>query len=142
MNKYGVPAVPYSESRGVIEGIMVTHPSSLNNDLKKNPDLLKNLKVFLSDEGHHLQADTWNRLLKSAPGIEFSIAMSASVINPARIPVTELNHLDYGEALVIGDTVNIIMFLFLVTISCAVVGLPHLRPKRPRCGAVSAVTGL
>lgn len=109
MNKYGVPAAPYSESRGVIEGIMVTHPSSLNNDLKKNPDLLKNLKVFLSDEGHHLQADTWNRLLKSAPGIEFSIAMSASVINPARIPVTELNHLDYGEALVIGATGNIIL---------------------------------
>lgn len=109
MNKYGVPAVPYSESRGIIEGIMVTHPSSLNNDLKKNPELLKDLKIFLSDEGHHLQAETWNRLLKSAPNIEYSIAMSASVIDPARIPVTDLNHLEYGEALVIGATGNIIL---------------------------------
>lgn len=109
MNKYGIPAAPYSESRGIVQGVTVTHPSSLNNDLKKNPDLLKNLKVFLSDEGHHLQADTWNRLLRSSPSIEFSIAMSASVIEPSKVPVTDMNHLDYSEALVIGATGNIIL---------------------------------
>lgn len=109
MNRYGVPAAPYSDSRGLVQGVTVTHPSSLNNDLKKNPDLLKNLKVFLSDEGHHLQADTWNRLLQSSPNIEFSVAMSASVIEPSKIPVKDLNHLDYSEALVVGATGNIIL---------------------------------
>ena len=29
MNKYGIPAAPYSESRGIVQGVTVTHPSSL-----------------------------------------------------------------------------------------------------------------
>lgn len=106
---YGIDASAYSESRGSISGVLVTHPTSLNNDLEKNPDLLKDLKIFLSDEGHHLQADTWNRLLTSCSSIEYSIAMSASVIDPNRLPIVELGRLEYNEILVIGATGDIIM---------------------------------
>ena len=109
LRRYGIDASAYSESRGSISGVLVTHPTSLNNDLEKNPDLLRNLKVFLSDEGHHLQADTWNRLLVSCSNIEFSIAMSASVIDPNRIPIVELGRLDYNEVLVVGATGDVIM---------------------------------
>lgn len=109
LRRYGIDVSAYSESRGSISGVLVTHPTSLNNDLEKNPDLLRNLKVFLSDEGHHLQADTWNRLLVSCSNIEFSIAMSASVIDPNRIPIVELGRLDYNEVLVVGATGDVIM---------------------------------
>lgn len=110
LNTYQIPAIAYSESRRNVEGVLVTHPSSLNNDLEKDPDLLSKLKVFLSDEGHHLQADSWNRLLRSSAALEFSIALSASVVDPNRIPVQDLTKIDYQEALVIGATGNVIMY--------------------------------
>ena len=109
LKKYGINAKAYSSNRGKLSGVIVTHPASLNNDLDKNPKLLETLKVFLSDEGHHLQADTWNHLINSCSNIEFSIAMSASVINPNRLPIKELGRLDYHEALVLGATGDVIM---------------------------------
>lgn len=109
LRKYGIDATAYSESRGSVSGVLVTHPTSLNNDLENNPDLLSDLKIFLSDEGHHLQADTWNRLLNSCENVEYSIAMSASVIDPNRLPVVEIGRLEFNELLVIGATGDIIM---------------------------------
>lgn len=109
LRKYGINASTYSESRGSVSGVLVTHPASLNNDLEKNPALLSNLKVFLSDEGHHLQADTWHRLLKSCNNLEYSIAMSASVIDPNRIPIVDIGRLEYNELLVVGATGDVIM---------------------------------
>lgn len=109
MNKYGIPAEPYSKSRGTFSGVMVTHPTSLNNDLEKDPYILKDCKIFLSDEGHHLQANTWNALAWSTPQVEFSIAMSASVISPGSLPIKTLRQLTYQESLVLGATGNVIL---------------------------------
>lgn len=109
LNKYGVDAKPYSENRGVIEGIIVTHPQSLNNDLKKNPSLIQDVKIFLSDEGHHLQADTWNCLLDFMTKVEFRLAVSASVIDSGKIPVVTLSTLDLTELSVLGATGDILM---------------------------------
>lgn len=109
LRKYGIEACSYADSRGEVKGVIVTHPASLNNDLEQNPDLLSNLKIFLSDEGHHLQADTWNKLLSKCDKLEYSIAMSASVIDPGKLPISSISQLEYNELLVIGATGDIIM---------------------------------
>lgn len=109
LKKYGIDATPYSECRGSISGVVVTHPMSLNNDLDKDENLLASVKVFISDEGHHLKATTWYTLLNAMPNLEFSIAMSASVIEPSRLPITDLSKLKYDETMVIGATGNVIL---------------------------------
>lgn len=107
--KYGIPATKYSKTRGVIEGIVVTHPQSVNNDLTKDNKILSNVKVFICDEGHHLKGDTWRRLTKYMTSVEFSLAVSATAIYPEHLPVTDLKMLEPDELLVLGATGGVLL---------------------------------
>lgn len=111
---YGVKVTEYSQIRkdGISDnsGIIITHPKSLLNDLNKNDKLLNPVKIILSDEGHHSSCETWFKIMIGCINAEFSIAMSASVISPSKIPVMNLNKLLPEESLVIGATSNIIYY--------------------------------
>lgn len=107
--KYGIPATKYSKRRGKVEGIVVTHPASVNNDLSKDNSILSNVKVFICDEGHHLKADTWRRLSKYMDSVEFSLAVSATAIYPEHLPVVELSRLEPDELLVLGATGGVLL---------------------------------
>lgn len=108
-NKYGIPATKYSKRRGVIEGIVVTHPTSVNNDISKNSGLLKDLQVIVTDEGHHLKATTWRNILYNAPNIEYSIAVSATAVGQEKLPVTDIHKLEGAELQVVGATGNVLL---------------------------------
>lgn len=108
-NKYGIPATKYSKRRGVIDGIVVTHPTSVNNDISKNSELLKDLQIIITDEGHHLKATTWRNILYNAPNIEYSIAVSATAVGQEKLPITDISKLDGSELQVIGATGNVLL---------------------------------
>lgn len=103
--RYGITATEYGSSRE-INGVQVTHPMSLVNDLEKNCLHLANLHVIICDEGHHLTAKTWRAILDNAPMLECRFALSASVINIDHINTVTLeamfDKLDYEELLVLG----------------------------------------
>lgn len=49
--KYGINAVDYGKKRQIIKGaVNITHPASLNNDLEKDENILKDIKVYMCDE--------------------------------------------------------------------------------------------
>lgn len=53
-NKYSLDAVDYNKSRIIQKGkINVSHPASLNNDLSKDNNILKDVKVYFTDECLH-----------------------------------------------------------------------------------------
>lgn len=115
LRKYKIPATEYADSRGDISGVMVTHPLSLSRDIDKNDKLLDNLQVLISDEGHHLQANTWNKITCNAPKLEFSICMSALVIDYDKIPrvdnLNDLSNLSVEELLVVGGSGPVLLNL-------------------------------
>ena len=103
-NKYGIPAKKYSECRGHIDGSVVTHPKSLNNDLKKDPTILSDLSVFLTDECHRLVATTYRSLIKYMDSVEFALGVSASAVSSSKIPVHDIDTLDESELKIVGAT--------------------------------------
>lgn len=109
LNAYGIPAEMYAKNRGTLTGISVTHPMSLNNDLKDDPTILRDLKVFITDECHRLSADTWRSLINYMDNVEFTLGVSASAIYPTKIPVKSLDMLDGDEVRIIGVTGNVIL---------------------------------
>ena len=109
MQKYGIPAIEYSKCRGVIEGVVITHPMSLNNDIKKDKSLLSDVKVFLTDECHRMSADTWRSLIEHMDNVEFVLGVSASAIYPTKVPVKELSTLTVDELKIVGATGNVIL---------------------------------
>lgn len=116
MNNYGIPALEYVDTRGgELQGVMVTHPASLSRDLAKNENLLNDVVILLCDEGHHLQASTWNRITKSSSKLEYSLCMSALVIEPDDLPkpdnILSLLKLSLEELLVIGGTGQVLINL-------------------------------
>lgn len=108
-NKYGIKAKEYSDCRGTIDGIIITHPMSLLNDLKKNNKLFDSVKIFIADECQHLQSDSWSTIVNSLPVVEYRLGLSALVIDPDKVPITTINKLDYSELMAIGGTGNILM---------------------------------
>ena len=102
--KYGINATTYNSNRGNINGIVVAHPTSLNNDLKKNPDLLNDVQVFICDEAHHLVAKTWKSLFKSLVSVEFSVGVSASVVDLDTPYISNIKDLSPEQASIVGIT--------------------------------------
>lgn len=81
-NKYELDAVDYNKSREIQKGkINVSHPASLNNDLNKNNDILKEVKVYLCDETHHQGAVSYNMTAINVPNSEYMIGVSASAVS-------------------------------------------------------------
>lgn len=109
LNSYGIQAKNYSDCRGEIDGIIITHPSSLMNDLDKNSHLLNEIKIFIADECQHLRAQQWSRTVASLPKVEYRLGLSALVVDPNKLPITDIHKLDYEEIMAIGGTGNILM---------------------------------
>lgn len=107
--KYGITAIKYNKRRGHIDGIVVTHPMSVNNDISKNPNLLDELQVLICDEGHHLSADSYMRIATNAKNLEYCLALSATVVDMNKLPITDLSQLSPDEALVVGATGNVLV---------------------------------
>lgn len=81
-NKYELDAVDYNKSREIQKGkINISHPASLNNDLNKNNDILKEVKVYLCDETHHQGAVSYNMTAINVPNSEYMIGVSASAVS-------------------------------------------------------------
>lgn len=110
LNKYQIPATAYNSHRDINSSeIILTHPMSLNNDIAKNPSLLKDIKAIFYDEAHHLRSTTWFSLMKSLSNVEYSIALSASIVSPEKIGCTDLKEYTVGEALAIGGSGRLLL---------------------------------
>lgn len=110
LNKYNIPATAYGSHRDIdASEVILTHPQSLTNDVLKDPDLLKDVKMIIFDEGHHLQSDTWFNLMESLHNVEYSISLSASIINPDRIGSTDLKDYTINEALAVGGSGRLLL---------------------------------
>jgi len=101
LKKYGIESSEYKADR-TIDGIKVTHPASLYNDLDKNKDSLATLNCIICDEGHHLSAITWRTILDSAQNLEVKLAFSASIISQDKVKFSSLLELDFDESLIVG----------------------------------------
>lgn len=110
LRKYNIPATAYGSHRDIgASEVILTHPVSLGNDITKNPELLKDVQVILYDEGHHLRADTWFELMKSLVNVEYSIALSASIVNPDKVGCIDLKQYSIGEALAVGGSGRLLL---------------------------------
>ena len=109
LSKYGIPSKKLDNKESGIEGIVITHPSSVSRMIKTNPSNLMDLKILLSDEGHHLQAFTWSRIIENALNIEYSIALSATVFDDKVYDNKSLFNLTYDESLVVQATGKLLM---------------------------------
>lgn len=91
----GIDIVDYSDNRKIIKNcVNITHPTSLNNDLEKDSNILEDVEVLFGDEGHHFKSNQYGTSALNCPNLIYSIAMSASAIDQKN--VGKLNILDYN----------------------------------------------
>lgn len=110
LSKYKIPIVDYREYRDISASpVFVTHPKALQNDILRNPKVLENVKVMIYDEGHHLKAESWHSLHRALPNLEYSIALSASAVDPDRVTCRNLYEFTLDEALIIGATGRVLV---------------------------------
>ena len=108
--KYDIPATEYNKNRKIIPNtINIAHPSSLGNDLDKDPELLKEVEVLFCDETHHLKADTWRRPIVNLTNCEYFIGLSASAIDQGHVGKECLQDYTYDELLCIGAAGNLLI---------------------------------
>lgn len=105
---YNIHATTYNSTRKV-EGVVVSHPSSINNDIKLGVDNLEDLEVLLCDEGHHLSANSWRYVLNKSKNIEYKFALSASIIDQSRVGSQKLSEYSSNERLIIGSTGDLLV---------------------------------
>lgn len=108
-NEYGIPVSQYREDRFSVEGVVVTHPMSLYNDVQKDKDAFGNIKIFIGDEFHHQPCTTWYSIYNALTGLEVSLGFSASIIHKSKLPIYNLSKLTYEESVIIGCTGPIII---------------------------------
>lgn len=108
--KYDIPVSIYGNSRHILKNhVNVCHPKSLGNDLAKDPELLNSIQVLFGDETHHLSAPSFRTPTYYMSSLEYSIGLSASVIDQSHVSNKEITEYSYGEALVIGATGPLVM---------------------------------
>lgn len=96
--KYGINAVDYGKNRKIIQNaVNITHPMSLNNDLEKDPELLKEIKVYLCDECHHIGSTSYSTTVLNVPNAEYTIGVSASAISQEHIGCKNVADYDIRE---------------------------------------------
>lgn len=109
-SRYGLDAVPYNKSRmDFSHSIIVSHPTSLLNDLKKDPCLLEETDAVFWDEVHHVRSDSWQTLNKSMYSAQYSIGLSALAVSVDNLQETDINSLTLDEALILGATGPVFM---------------------------------
>lgn len=81
---YGINAVSWSEHRGKpLESneVVVAMPTSLRNDIRKNPEIAKSVRMVIADECHHASSASWYEVLTSFSNIEYAIGLSATAVS-------------------------------------------------------------
>lgn len=109
LEEVGIPSKIYSDCRGEIDGIVVAHPMSINNDLDKDVLDFSKLKILIGDEAHHTSCTTWTRVFDSAENAEIVLGFSASIVDSRRLPINKISELHYDEALVYSSTGEILL---------------------------------
>ena len=108
--KYNISVCSYSSNRSIKKfTVNISHPSSLCNDLEKNPDLLKDVSVVLCDEAHHLKASSYQTPLQSATNSNIVIGLSASAITQEHVGFTDIRDYSINETYVIALTGPLLM---------------------------------
>ena len=108
--KYGLTATSYTKTREIRENsVNICHPSSLGNDIDKNPDLLKGVTVLLGDESHHFNSEQFRKPTYNMPNLILSIGVSASVILQEHIGFRDIRDYDIKEVLAFSATGPLLM---------------------------------
>lgn len=96
--KYGINAVDYGKKRQIIKGaVNITHPASLNNDLEKDENILKDIKVYMCDECHHSSCTSYMTTILNIPSAEYTIGVSASAVSQEHIGEKNIANYDINE---------------------------------------------
>lgn len=110
LKKYDIPISNYREERSIIKNsINICHPKSLVNDLKSNPELLKDVNVILGDEVHHMKSILFRTPSDNANYIDYSIGLSASAIQVNHVGKPKLTDYSSDELNIIGSTGPLVM---------------------------------
>lgn len=104
MEELGIESRIYSDCRGELNGIVIAHPKSLNNDIDKGLIKLEDVEVLIADESHHVAATTWMRLFLGCVNAQYVLGFSASIIDSGNLPITRISNLKYDELKIIEST--------------------------------------
>ena len=96
--KYGINAIDYGKKRQIIKNaVNITHPMSLNNDLEKDKNLLKDIKIYMCDECHHSSCTSYMTTILNIPSAEYTIGVSASAVSQEHIGEKNIANYDINE---------------------------------------------
>lgn len=109
LESLGIPSQIYNDCRGELNGIVIAHPKSLNNDLDKGLINLNNVEVLIADESHHVAATTWMRLFLGSVNAQYVLGFSASIIDSRNLPIQRLSDLTYDELKIIESTGDVLL---------------------------------
>lgn len=109
MEELGIESKIYSDCRGKLDGIVIAHPKSLNNDLDKGLIGLNEVEVLIADESHHVAATTWMRLFLGAINAQYVLGFSASIIDSRNLPVNRISDLKYDELKIVESTGDVLI---------------------------------
>lgn len=109
MEKLGIESKIYSDCRGELNGIVIAHPKSINNDLDKGLIDLKDIEVLIADESHHIAATTWMRLFLGSVNAQYVLGFSASIIDSRNLPIRKISDLNYDELRIVESTGDVLM---------------------------------
>lgn len=113
-NRYNLHSFTYNEVRsGDLDGVnvLVAHTKSLLNDCEKDPHLLEDFDAVFWDECQHCKCDTWKQLNSYLHNVEYAIGLSALAVNEDRIYTNSLDKLSLDEAMIIGSTGKVILYI-------------------------------
>lgn len=109
-SKYEIPTTNYSNNRMIIPNcINICHPTSLGNDIDKNPDILNDVQILIGDETHHMKSDSWRKPTYNMNNLEYSIGLSASAICQEHVGKNNISDYNIGELFTIGATGKLVM---------------------------------
>ena len=109
MRELGIESNIYSDCRGELNGIIIAHPKSLNNDLDKGLINLKDVEVLIADESHHIAATTWMRLFLGAINAQYVLGFSASIIDSRNLPINRISDLKFDELKIVESTGDVLI---------------------------------
>lgn len=110
MKNHDIECYSYRDKREIIENaVNICHPTSLNNDINKNPDIASKVKILIGDECHHLQATLYRSPARLFTKLEYSIGLSASAISQEHIMSKSIDEFYPNELEMIGATGPIVM---------------------------------
>lgn len=82
---------------------------------KYNLEVEDNHNYFASDvlvsNCHHLKCDTWSKLNKLLPNVEYSLGFSALSINKSEIYSRDISEMSYESSLIVGSSGPVIMHM-------------------------------